>query len=175
MLLLNESNPYCDSLGGGEDRIRCAIRFVGVTGLSILPETSIELFLVTVTIGMRCSFRWVWRSPQTGEQVRSRASDFTVIRKAAVPHVVGAPRKRLAIIRCRRRRRPSGSVGCLNAHRRRAVPARIRSPPRRYPYGCDAACARRRPVPRAGHSAEWRQGRAHGSATKPYRPPCRRG
>jgi hypothetical protein len=67
MLLLNESNPYCDSLGGGEDRIRCAIRFVGVTGLSILPETSIELFLVAVAIGVRCSFRWVakpsaWRA-----------------------------------------------------------------------------------------------------------------
>jgi hypothetical protein len=45
-----EPNPYCD---GGEDRIGCAMRLIGLTGLPTLTEAVIELVLVAVAIGVR--------------------------------------------------------------------------------------------------------------------------
>ena len=60
VLILSESNPYCD---GGEDRIRCAMRLVGVTRMSILPAAVIDLFLVAAAIGVWRNFRSVARRP----------------------------------------------------------------------------------------------------------------
>jgi hypothetical protein len=77
------SNPYCDS---GEDRIRRATRFVGLTGLSVLPETVIELFLVAVAIAARRNLKPSRRAdlprlavPASGERLvnqRTNNSDF---------------------------------------------------------------------------------------------------
>jgi hypothetical protein len=63
VFILSEFNPYCD---GDEDRIRCAMRLVGVTHMSVLPAAVIDLFVVAAMIGVWRRFSR-WRSVRPAE------------------------------------------------------------------------------------------------------------